>query len=287
MSTIYILDLDGTIVGDVSDILEDYYFRQSYAQVSKNKRYLQTTKELCRKFTEGLIRPYFVDFCKYILSTPASYVYVYTASTNDWANYLIPQIEIYINQKLGHNHHAKTFAFQRPIFSREHCDKVTFKKALETIMPEIKARHKDGFHCVMVDNNVTLQGKETKFLLQCPTYDFATPIDFMRGIEWNPFAKKAKLLSEQNLPSSLSSVQKAQSESYIPRYYYEIYKRYKRVIKRNKKFVKDEFWKRFVTTIKTLHVENDVESMSSLEFPLSIKKQYLLELRRSTHSPKR
>jgi hypothetical protein len=280
MSVIYILDLDGTIVGDVTDILEDYYFRVAYSEQTKNKRYLQTSKELFRKFDEGLLRPFFIDFCKYILTQPNAYVYVYTASASEWAHYLIPNIEAYVNHKIGGGGGMKKFMFQRPIFARDYCSTQTYKKCLEKIKPELKLRHKEAFRLIMVDNNVTLEGKEVKYLLVCPTYDVATPMDFMRRIEWNAFTKKVKHLSYHALPRSLSSANRMQSESYIPLYYLELYRRHKRVIKKNKKYNKDMFWKKFIVAMKALHIQNDVDSMEGTEFPMSLKKQYQLESKR-------
>lgn len=283
MSLIYILDLDGTIVGDVTDILEDYYFRLAYSKQTKNKRYLQTPKELFRKFDEGLIRPFFVDFCKYVLTQPDSYVYVYTASASEWAHYLIPNIEAYINNKIGGN---RLFKFQRPIFAREYCSQQTYKKCLESIKPVLKDRHKEDFRLIMVDNNVTLEGKEVKYLLHCPTYDVSTPIDYMRRIEWNPFAKKVKHLSSNELPRALYQSNTISSDAYIPRYYFELYKRHTRIIKKNKRFLNDSFWKKFISAMKSLHIQNDIESMEGTEFPMSLKKQYQLESKRQDRDDK-
>lgn len=280
MTTVFVLDLDGTIVGDVQDILNDYYMRTEYSNLLNKvtSRFKQHKKDVFAAFDNGLLRPYFIQFCKYITTDPQAVVYVYTASTQNWAAYLINVLESYIAQKIG-----TKFRFERPIFTRNHCHTNTMMKCLQVILPMIKKRQKHHFNLIMVDNNPTLERGESGYLLQCPSYDFSTPIDYMRSIDWSQFHKSIRINPAMNqyLPVPLNNSGKVSITKAISNYHLGMYNRYKYVNEKNKQYSHDTFWKSFLTAFKNVTINNDLNSLEGTLFTDSVRTEFQKVIRKS------
>lgn len=169
---IIILDLDGTIIGNISpqiilhdilDELKDNGVKHSY----KNRDFQNV-------LSNGLIRPYFTDFIKTLQKKiPHIEFFIYTASETKWGNYVIRQIENTINSK-----------FNRPIFTRSDCiiDK-DISKCLTKISPKIVKSLKKRYsqlslkniveQIIVIDNNSVYKKQlDASKLLLCPTYDY-------------------------------------------------------------------------------------------------------------------
>lgn len=173
MPTVYVLDLDGTIVGNVAtqafmfDLVQK--LKAVHCRVKLDKTELQT------KLKNGLVRPYFERFIKLLKKhDPQTEFFVYTASAKPWADYLIRQIE-----------QAFHIQFNRPIFTRDQCVYFDgeFKKSIHKIAPMItkalKKRYnishdlKPNIH--MIDNTNVFPKSEQHMVAICPTYNWQIP----------------------------------------------------------------------------------------------------------------
>ena len=132
---VFILDLDGTIIGDCSYQCDLYNIQDIFRRNIKLSPKFTKSKTECDKIlnssysTESLlIRPYFVKFYETIKKLyPNSFIYVFTASEKTWAHKEIAIIEKQNNIK-----------FNRPIFTRNNCiiDKNgMIKKSVKKITP--------------------------------------------------------------------------------------------------------------------------------------------------------
>ena len=103
---ILLIDLDGTIQGDITPQLKEYNLIKSL------KLNISAKKSHKNDYIKGLMRPHFADFIKLIKRKYLNNVelFIYTASHKTWAHYIVPIIESIIG-----------FKFNRPIFTREHC----------------------------------------------------------------------------------------------------------------------------------------------------------------------
>lgn len=131
---IIILDLDGTVIGDIT-LLDNYFELYRLAsQLARSKKIKCEIPALDfgQFFSENqIIRPGFQEFIRDLPSNTE--IFFYTCSTNDWAYQIIPQIEKHLNIRSN-----------RPIFSREdacinhmYAPPTKYIKSLVMLIPEI------------------------------------------------------------------------------------------------------------------------------------------------------
>lgn len=164
---IFILDLDGTIIGDckyqsILYSIEKYFKKNGIKTKSTdflNKSYSEKSK---------LIRP---DL-KYFMNTMREYYnnnvkfYIYTASTKEWANKEINLIEKNLNIK-----------FDRPIFTRDDCimnPDQTSKKSIKLILNKLykkKIPSDINDKIIIIDDNPVYIDFTDKLIL-CPSYTY-------------------------------------------------------------------------------------------------------------------
>lgn len=171
---IFLIDLDGTIIGDISPQVVMWELSKKCAKAVPIKH---NNVALQEKLKNGIVRPHFIDFMKYLQSIDAL-VYVYTASEKSWANFVISQIE-----------HAYNVKFERPIFTRMNCslEYKEYKKSLHFITKQlekaIRKRHASHFqvfgdvksHVTIIDNTNVYHHHDQSSLVVCPTYTFQYP----------------------------------------------------------------------------------------------------------------
>lgn len=173
---VFLLDLDGTIVGDVSSLVGEWILLQE-----RDKKKMKIFKSfLIRQLHKGILRPHFSDFCAMVRKHLRNVeFFVYTASGTTWANFLIPCIE----ETCG-------IQFQRPFFTRKHCiyKDGDFKKTIHGILPEIFKKLKRKYpdlknitqleeRTCLIDNNDVLGKDERNKLIKCPTYEYTDYYD--------------------------------------------------------------------------------------------------------------
>tara|TARA_B100001142_G_scaffold279748_1_gene290559 strand:+ start:71 stop:883 length:813 start_codon:yes stop_codon:yes gene_type:complete len=235
---IFVLDLDNTIIGNCtyqSDIYILHKFQMKYGIKTINNNLQESYK-----YNSKLIRPYFYYFYKKIKEKyPNSYIFIYTASENNWAKKEIGLIEKGLNIK-----------FSRPIFTRNDCiinSNGEYKKLISKILPKIKKiTNNIKENLVIIDNNNTFVDYNSNFIL-CKSYEYIYFLDIWKNIN-KDFYKYTELtnyivkLIKNNKLSKYYNMETISSKE-LEKIYKWKYKKYKKINKINKKYLNDKFWK--------------------------------------------
>ncbi len=246
---VFIIDLDGTIIGDCSYQVILYNIDSI---IKKNKLKSGINKLLMNSYKPSakLVRPYF----KYFINTikkhyPNSLFYVYTASEKEWANKEIGLIE-----------KTHDFKFNRPIFTREDCIVDSFgqyRKSVKKILPKIIKSSKINIQndkILIIDNNDVFIDYKNNFLL-CQSYDY-----ILFAHVWDIIKKEyMKIIEIYNLITNLIANNKVcqycdykiepHDSKTLELKHKWMYKKHKKINSINKQFLKDTFWKSLATII--------------------------------------
>lgn len=129
---VFILDLDGTLVGNMTSILV-YHDIVDLVNVRANTNGhavlpCDTARVLQDAFVNGMARPGFLDF--YERNKDAKF-FIYTAAATMWARFVIDGLEKHWGVK-----------FQRPLFTREDCIRspthIRYVKVVDMVLPRIE-----------------------------------------------------------------------------------------------------------------------------------------------------
>jgi len=184
MAHVFVLDLDNTIIGNIKPQVAQWEISKQCKSIKFDYKAFQT------KLKQGIIRPGFLEFVKYAQSQGCT-IYVYTASQNNWALFVISQIEKALGIKLA-----------RPIFTRKHCHyhNGSYKKNTRAL----KAIKADKV--TIIDNLNTYHAADQADLVVCPAYNFLYPENIGANISYIQFKENAKVINEV-------------MEKYIPNYH--------------------------------------------------------------------
>lgn len=181
---VLIIDLDGTIIGDIFPQIARYEIFDVTRKSASHQFPL-----LFDEFDKGLIRPHFKRFINKLKNIYHDNleIFIYTASEKKWGCFITQVIEKYIGVK-----------FNRPIFTRDHCilmntTKLKWTKSIEKISPTIYRKLKQKYPLLsimdlkeqnlFIDNNKTIKDENEKFkLIKCPTYKYFQPCNVLSGI---------------------------------------------------------------------------------------------------------
>ena len=123
---VIVLDLDGTLLGDVSMFACEY---DIYA-ATRSKPFSKFKEQVTSRLKSlGTIRPFTQTMCNVAKKLGCVEMFIYTASDDAWASFIIPRMESALNH-----------SFNRPLFTRQHCEIVhgaQFKKSIVKILPKI------------------------------------------------------------------------------------------------------------------------------------------------------
>lgn len=244
---VFILDLDGTIIGDCAYQVILYDIE---TVLKKNKVKQKTDNILLNSYrpSSKLMRPYFKYFIKTIKQAyPNSLFYVYTASEKAWANKEISLIE--------KTHKMK---FNRPIFTRDDCIIDSFgqyRKSVKKILPKIiKGNKKYDINpnkILTIDNNSVYIDYHENFLL-CPSYDYVYFIDV-----WDKMRSEyLKVMEIHKIITNLIECNKACQYTHnvddgklLEQKHKWLYKKHKKLNMANKKYIGDKFWKKLTEAL--------------------------------------
>lgn len=236
---IIVLDLDGTIIGDITyEVCEWELLKQL-----DPTRIRQFRSTLLSHLQTGMIRPHFADFITKLKSINDDvHFYIYTASDDAWAQYIINAVETTTGIK-----------FNRPIFSRKHCSVAngtkSIYKTLASISPFIHRKLKNKYkfiktpkallkYIIMVDNNNVIADEPNKCIL-CPTYSWCMQYDVLRRIDDAVIAKNYKYIAKYLYNYGIMT---CKSPENLAQFYAEYYNNISKGIK---------------TTVKTSHTSHD------------------------------
>lgn len=179
---VVLLDIDGTLIGDITPQVIMYELKQR-AKLPYNNKLLQ------EKLRNGIIRPNFKLFFNDLRAHGIEF-FIYTSSEKKWAEHIVKQIELSSDVK-----------FNRPIFARNYCHVVNgdYKKSISAVKPAIIKTLKkkyDGINSnslknmiMAIDNNTVYEGGDKKNLLLCDTYNYSIPENLPLTINKNVFEK--------------------------------------------------------------------------------------------------
>lgn len=249
---IFIIDLDGTIIGDCNyqcDLYNIIELVKKYKMKGLNKYTALCNKYLNESYSEKslLVRPHFFTFINAMKKLyPESYFYIYTASEKKWANKEIAIIE-------KHNN----FKFDRPLFTRDNCiiDKYgDIKKSVAKILPliskniKIPNNYDISKRLLIIDNNPTFIDY-TNNLLICPSYNYMKFYDLRETLpNYNKCEELKSYINRLIKEQRLSKISK-KSEN-LEKTYKWLYKKCKKINKYNTKYEGDTFWKDLAALIK-------------------------------------
>ena len=241
---IFILDLDGTIIGNCS-YQADLYNLQNLQKKNSIKIINNNNMISSYKNNSRLIRPFFNYFYNKIKKYyPESYIFIYTASDALWAKKEIEYIE------KGNN-----IKFNRPFFTRDDCilsSNGEYKKSITKIIPKISKVIKDkNFNykdnIIIIDNNNTFLDYNSNFLL-CKTYDYVLFFDMWDCINLDYYKYNDLNYFITNLINNnkifKESINTNTSDKKLEQIYKWKYKKIKKINKVNNSASKDIFWKK-------------------------------------------
>ena len=245
---VFLIDLDGTMIGNIQPQLEEYYLiKEINKEIKKttNKQIRYNTTILLEELKKYVIRPKLDKFLRNIKKYENIELFVYTASSDDWARYIIPQIE-----------KVTKFKFNRPLLTRNNIipnNQRTNIKSINKVKPivykSLKKKYKlnsinDLKYITLIDNtkNVLI---EKKNLVLCPTYDYTHQIDYLRMIPKDTL-KKYYILIEKNLGLDHST----NLYQFYAKYYELLNKQFSKCSRINQYFLSDTYWVKFSSLLK-------------------------------------
>ncbi|GAX85669.1 hypothetical protein CEUSTIGMA_g13084.t1 [Chlamydomonas eustigma] len=175
---VVLLDLDGTLIGDLGSVLAEHtLLTETDAPPAAFARFRSA---LISRLRYGIVRPHVAEFCR----STSSELFVYTASTREWASFIVPCIEA-----------AIAVRFNRPIFSRDNCSDsgVTNIKSLSAVAPLVHRSLRRRYpgvslqstfdSLVLVDNTAdVLPPLERSKMILCPTYKYVYDYDVLSSL---------------------------------------------------------------------------------------------------------
>lgn len=234
---VFLLDLDGTMQGNVLPQLNEYELHE--AMRAHDKRVKYSVNQLLSDMTRGLIRPHLRKALVDIKAKhPEVEFFVYTASSDQWAKFLLPKIMRFLF-KSGDD-------VVNPMFlARSDC-LPTGMKSLANVRPKVaralraKYPHATFKHMYLVDNSFVLHEQEAPRLIHCPTYDYKVvncPLrNFSPQVIERHFRHLSMLLLREPSKSKLH---------FIRKYYNRAFKEFVETDANNARYANDTYWLRF------------------------------------------
>jgi hypothetical protein len=231
------IDIDGTIIGDVSYHVIEWEILTSLSLCACLKMF---RKHLVYYLKKGLLRPDFADF---VMAIKSRYEHVefflYTASEEKWAQVLVPCIEEVIN-----------FKFQRPLFTRKHCIESgnVFQKSFKKIVPIIVRQLRGVYsslktedvyeNIILIDNNNNLLESPHRCIL-CPTYSWIMCYDILKFVDQETIDNRIYTISRLLLKYEIISTKSLDISTIQHQYYSHIASMMTRPSSR---YMLDSFW---------------------------------------------
>ncbi len=236
---VLILDIDGTLVGHIG-YLASYWSCAKALKINLNDIKIHIIEEL----RNGIVRPYFDEFIEKIKKKHEFVeLFVYTASNDEWAQFLIECIEEVFN-----------LSFNRPIFARNsHC--ILSYKMLIFIMPDIiyaiNSKYNSNFSYEEIRDKIVIfddspgvynDPDDKKKVIQCPLYTRTGIIENVFYINEDIYKKHTKEIILGMLPDITIRTSNYYSD------FLKSYNKYVKLVKLNNNVDADfsvNYWKEF------------------------------------------
>lgn len=238
---VIVIDLDGTIIGDITPQIITFELAKSLK--TAGVKFVHDMSDLKLKLKSGIIRPYFDTFVKSLNQMGNIEFFVYTASEKTWAEFIVKHIESATGIKIN-----------RPIFARNFCinhDR-EYKKGLSYIRASIakalKKKYNIAFsssdlldNILIVDNNNVYPNGDNKHLILCPTYGYRVAENVVAHVNSEMFKQNHTLIY-----SVLQKYMPMSGTSDYNQFQREFYTYYLTLLttntKHNSRYVSDKFW---------------------------------------------
>ncbi len=257
MTFAFIIDLDGTIIGDCIYQCELYKINLILKKLGINTKINEILEESYKEKTK-LIRPYFGYFIETIQKNyPDTHFYIYTASEKKWG---FKEIEI-IEKNLN-------FKFNRPIFTRNECiiiqtqKKIEYRKSIETIKKKIKLRNPEII--IIDDKDVYIDNNN--LLINCDCYNYKYFCNYWDYIPINKIKNKivlnylTTLIDNKRLNPSYSTLTMKNKIEYFKWLYYKCIQ----INRNNREFKNDNFWLKFTKAF----IDNNIQILNETSIKL-------------------
>lgn len=278
---VVLIDLDGTIVGDVTSLLNEWSLERAVKNMAtpitsniSNSNSSSSSSAFQRNFRaglkSGLLRPGFSEFVHSALSRHGVELFVATMSSRDWAPVVIQNVEAIVGKK-----------FNRPLLTREYFessvprDMKSLAKVRQHVFNRLRKKYGDlkfveqlDGRMMLIDNTDILVEKE--YWIPCSTYDYLPCIDILRLIDPATLQAnfqhiKSEMMRMGALARGSSTGAAAPAEDSVASYHAFLSQHYQRLARQlamhaqsNSAFTKDTFWTRCAQTLlpplfKSLH----------------------------------
>lgn len=232
---IFVLDLDSTIIGNCKFQLIFYKYMSI---LNTNNNNISNNLSPYYKEDVKLIRPDFINFIKKMREIYKNnvYFYIYTASSDDWANIQIKLIE--------KNNGIK---FNRPIFTRDDCyvENNIIYKDVTKIINKVKTKELD---LIIIDDNEVYK-EYNKYVIKCKPYHYTLFCDYQLtnlDFEKLPMKIKTKIINVIKCPKNFSHC----TDINKIKLYKWLYNKCKKTYKLNKDHENDKFWSKLIKLIE-------------------------------------
>ena len=248
---VIVLDLDGTIIGDIRHQITTYDIHDTIKQSGGKMQY--NFKDYKSKLKDGIIRPFFCEFVRRLKQEiPRIEFFVYTASEQKWAVHIINHVEKTCSVK-----------FNRPLFTRKDCivHNSIFSKSLAKIKPQIAKTLKRKYGPVNLENRILVIDNTDIFLKEdqpyqilCETYNFEYPENIGAIVNHADYTKHHHIINKvlaEHLGIFLIGSNYLDFQDKFYRYYSSVLRK---ALPTNNDFTKDTFYKNLRRAIVKLVV---------------------------------
>ena len=177
---ILVLDIDGTMVGGVNAMAAHKDIADRYSRVHATTATNTMRSQVSWILARGTIRPGLREWCAAMQQRRGAKLFVYTASEDGWASFIVPLLEKHMGIR-----------FERPIFARSKCIPAAggmFKKSLMRIAPSVgRTLRLSASECLrrmyLIDNTPSILADCHDRIVHCPTYEFMEWYDVLRMLD--------------------------------------------------------------------------------------------------------
>lgn len=271
---VMLIDLDHTLQGDIRPQIMEYELVRDINRKITNgpKIRYHVAGGLNNDFKAGLLRPNVGRSLRAIKKRhPNIEMFVYTASSHDWARYIVPKLE---DVAFG------GAFFNRPILTRNYV-RPDGTKSINTVKPVVettlKKKYGDAikgseYPIYLIDNNMVLDIHERKHLVQCPSYNYTHMIDPLRHISKKVVAKHFVAIANYfGIPAQVRSDREASIRFIYSKLNRELLtdtrsKTVGHIHDDNDMYSKDTFWRRVEAALvnSNMHSANEVERVFNM-----------------------